>query len=101
MAITFRSWEVDVNSYEDCFGRMGEVEVTCAWSGDGDEMKRWRYLKLTSLSRKLIEKKREKRGGGAWSGTSQKEIHFYKLLLVNEQLRSPQNVLNLYQVSPT
>lgn len=36
---------------------MVEAEVTCLRLRDGDKMKKWNYLKLTSLSKKLIEKK--------------------------------------------
>ena len=45
---------------------MVEAEVTCLRLRDGDKMKKWSYLKLTSLSKKLIEKKEVGVGKGPW-----------------------------------
>lgn len=58
--------------------------------------------------KRLITKKRRKRGPGAgaqekqtnFHGTQEKEPNFHKVPLVKEQLQAPQNTPNLYQLSP-
>lgn len=37
-SVRFRSWEVNVKFYKDCFGRMVGTEVTCLRLRDGDKI---------------------------------------------------------------